>query len=144
VSGFGNVRGRPIRHDETIQTVVPVFCGSFGILFWQRVYARWVLTWDHGFGIFDRFGGGAPKEMVDVENTTFLTKFPELKAAPRTRKEMFEMSLAQGRACFEEWSEIDLSQTSEIACPLGKKQRMWMISPDSMVLDLVDRGHVEG
>ena len=103
-------------------------------------YAPWVLTGDNGFSIFDRFGGDNPKELVDVENTTFLTEFSELEAAPRTQKEMFEMSLEQGRACFEEWEEIDLNQTSEIKCPLGKKQRTWMISPDSMLLDLVERG----
>ena len=33
VSGFGSVRGRPVRQNETIQTGVPAFCADFGNLF---------------------------------------------------------------------------------------------------------------
>jgi hypothetical protein len=32
------MRGRQIPDVEVIQTPVPVFCASFGNLFWQRVY----------------------------------------------------------------------------------------------------------
>jgi hypothetical protein len=103
-------------------------------------YAPWVLTGDHGLGIYSRVGGTDPVEKLDPIKMVFPTYFPELSAAPRTQKEAYEMPLEQARACFEEWVQVELGETSELPCPLAGQDSMTMLAPDPMLMDLLDRG----
>jgi hypothetical protein len=103
-------------------------------------YAPWVLTGDHGLGIYSRVGGMDPVETLDPIKMVFPTYFPELSAAPRTQKEAYEMPLEQARACFEEWVRLESGETPEHACPLAGQDSMTMLAPDPMLMDLLDRG----
>ncbi|MDP3849507.1 MAG: hypothetical protein Q8Q59_03315 [Luteolibacter sp.] len=103
-------------------------------------YAPWVVTGDHGLGIYSRFGGMNPVEMVDPIKMTFPSYFPKLSAAPRTQKEAYEMPLEQAKACFDEWVLVESKETPELPCPFAGQDSMTMLAPTPILMDLLDRG----
>jgi hypothetical protein len=111
----------------------------------------WVLTGDNGFALYERFGGDSPKERLGWSGEgpdakfnwggeIFPTFFPELNAAPTNQREMYDLTLEQAKACFEEWNQRYEEDTPEISDKKGHRGGMSTVCPGPMLMDLVNRG----